>query len=225
MDPAGLKLQKVVIETRFNPSLLYEQKRMFILQPWTEKLPNVSQTPSTLNLASPERKMKVFCEWNRAGVDVEEVTNFANFRDESHNFLRSVLEGLIIKKINRIGVRHFFLYPWPENFESLNKLLVEQSVNEALNSSLPRRNVKDMALVLVYTDGDAQYRVATGPLSRKEFPDHFAFELTKEIETAILIDHDYYSTNWNEKHDIKGFIQTANKSADEWSKAYITFLK
>jgi hypothetical protein len=189
-----LRFMRIVFETRFHGSLFYEDQRKGLFQDLTEKFSEIRVGPNVIEVRNPQRYFKLFAEWNRAGSSMEDITNFANFRDETHNFLTKLYEALKIKKMRRTGVRFFYVLPSAESYfdlkQGLTRLCYREQVIKAWGDKYD-----DMALVLVYKDGDNIYQLTLGAVEGEEVKAkcNLEYDIDNIPERGVLFDVDYYN--------------------------------
>jgi len=207
----------VISEARYVPRLNYAQKRASVLQKWVDKLSGALRIGEDLVEVSDKSKyLMFFAQRDRAGSAMENVTNFAHFRDETRNFFNDLNEGFGIEDFRRLGVRHFYTLPSDKSFDQLNRTLAEIGLQKQIVSLLGK-NQKDLAISLVYSDEENDYRVLFGPVTKSEIIDKatLRFPIPEELpDVGVLIDIDYYC-NQRKKYDVRDFIQKAHRCAQK----------
>lgn len=225
MKVESLRFIKTIFEAKYEASLLYHDKRKELFQGLTEKFPAVGLGSNTIEVRNQTKQFKLFAEWNRAGSSMEDVTNFANFRDETHNFLTKLCEVFEIRRMKRIGVRFFYLLPSRESYYDLKKHLARICYQERIIKAWGDE-YDDMALVLVYKDRDNFYHLRLGAVEGEEVIEKcgLEYDIDDVPERAILFDIDYYNMvpeiPWAQK-----FINQANKFVEPKTKEFIKLLE
>ena len=216
MEFGRLKLFKCIFEIRHFPCLFYEEKRRIVFSRLEEKYSAMKLTRELIEARNDQKSIKIFSEWHRAGVAVENLTNFSYFRDETNNLITALMKEYEISKIDRVGTRLFYVLPSDDPVEILKKKLSTGFYKtEFLN--LFGEAVSDFGVLLNCTSGETSHRFYCGPMDGKEIILKAELEFPPQDipDNALFFDIDSYKTTF-EGRQVKSFIEGARTKAENW---------
>jgi len=222
-------IKQVICEIRFNPILGYHQKRIETCEKFKEKLPHWWLDIARIDMYDQKEKeesQRIFTLTSRgASLLYKDVGPYDNFKALSSYLLENVTSNLEIRDVTRIGVRFFYLSEFENSFSKLKDLLISKLYKNEFTKNLEiERKLSDLAYILVFSQNNTKFRIALGPVSKKEIQERFGNKEEKDLEVALLFDLDCFLENISSTI-IKKFLKTSYTYSHAILDKTINYLK
>jgi hypothetical protein len=194
------KAWKHVFEIRYPASPLLFDKRGKLLEQFKgEPFTGWSIDKNRIDLYNQEQSISVFAGFNNAGGSAEDPPTFTYYKDHIQRWLKLIIPEISIQKINRIGLRTFYL-------AQVNDLTFEKLFSSFLNSYLKTQNglwgfsnakPTDIGITLDAIIDKQKLHIVTGPMEHKQAKSLFECESTKKKipPLSVFVDIDYFMEN------------------------------
>ncbi len=177
----GLPRRKVVLEVRYPPRLAFYTAMDSLGQQLLDKFPKWVRTPQTLELLDPDRHRRLFLSHSRCFYDADAADQPGEV-DFAAQILGQVLDVIAPERLERVGLRQFFVADLDKSFE----LMVDELNGRFLSGrntllAIAGDEMTDLSLLADFeTESGLKYHLRLGPM----VPDQF-FEIVPH-ETRLF---------------------------------------
>jgi len=194
-------LHNCICEIRFKPSFIYHSKRYEICEKIRNKLPNwnIDMRKIELNdsFGKKEEDRKNFVRFTNRGasLNTHNAGVYENFKSLAEYVFPKIINGLELVKLDRIGIRCFYIFPSDSGFSDLKEFLFNKLYNVEVKNSKIFGEITDIAYVINSRKNNCDLRIEIGPLKKEEITSRFNFLGEIAPEVSILLDLDYSKKN------------------------------
>ena len=185
---------RLVLEIRHSqvPELFLNKEKIFLAITGQES-PINSFNGEGIRVHIKKKKMFVVVEPGRTGVLTEELSNEKNSKDLIYQIFSKLNEHLSWKKIDRVGIRSFWIHPTEENFDNFVQIFKDvffNTSNDVLNES------KDVGSFLTLYDGNNRVNFISGPMEKAQLlNEYMTYKDGTFPDRFVFVDIDYSITN------------------------------
>ncbi len=194
MNFSDLRLNRVILELRYDKGYLYWDRCGATIVEICKKFPEWKWKGVTVELASLkniQRRMElVFNFWNIRFIQ-NKVENLNQFKEATDRITPFIVEKLEIEKFKRIGNRYQYVFPL-KNPEQGKKIIQESSIIEIPKEKLALFTEKPTkAAFVVYLENEnLRYRIELVGIERLEVPENIKIDEQFEPKYGLRIDID-----------------------------------
>lgn len=190
-------LYECICEIRFKPKFIYYNKRLEICEKFQNKLPNWKIDIGRIELhdssgKKDEDRRNIFSFTNRgASLDTQNAGVYENFKSLADFIFPKIINGLELVKLDRIGIRSFFVFQSDSPFSELKDFLFNKLYNVEVENDKIFGEITDIAYIINTTKKGHDLRIETGPVTKAEIEHRFTFKIKDVPEVGVLVDLDY----------------------------------
>jgi len=132
------------------------------------------------------------------------------FQDRAMAFTKLILNNkdYSIPNITRFGCRVKIFFPCEKDFDSLNKTLNENLINNSLREIVSHKET-DLQVVIEFNEKGFRSRLTLGPMHKDEIKTQMNFESDYFSKVGLYMDVDYYKTEDIDKSKISIYLKEA----------------
>jgi hypothetical protein len=194
-------LYNYICEIRFEPRFIYHGKRYEICEKIQNKLPNwnidIGKIELNDSFGKKEEDRKNFFRFTNRGasLNTHNAGVYENFKSLAEFIFPKIIEGLGLVKLDRIGIRSFFIYQSDSGFSDLKDFLFNKLYNVEVKNNKIFGEITDIAYVINTRKNNCDLHIEIGPLKKEEIMNRFGFVGKIAPEVSILLDLDCSKKN------------------------------
>lgn len=194
MNFSDLRLNRVILELRYDEGFLYWDKCGATILEIQKKFPEWKWDSVTTDLAglkNLQRKMELVFNYGSIRFIQNKVENLSQFKEATEGITPLIVEKLEIEKFKRVGNRYLYIFPL-ENPEQGKKIIQKSSIIEipkgklALFSGEPTKT----AFVVHLENENFHYRIELVGIERLEVPENIKIDKEFDPKYGLRVDID-----------------------------------
>lgn len=223
-------LYRCICEIRYAPKFIYHNKRLEICEKLQNKLPNWKINIGGIELhdssgKKEEDRRNFFNFTNRgASLDTQNADVYGNFKSLAEFLFPKIINGLGLIKLDRIGIRTFFIFQSDSDFSDLKDLLFNKLYNVEIKNDKIFGEITDIGYVVNTRKYNCDLHIEIGPLKKEEIKNRFGFVGKIAPEVSILLDLDYHKINV-ESNIFPKMLKEYNEIIDDIQTNLLNYLK
>jgi uncharacterized protein (TIGR04255 family) len=159
-----------------------------------------------------------------ASLNTHNAGVYDNFKSLAEYVFPKIIDGLGLVKLDRIGIRSFYIFPSDSGFSYLKELLFNKLYNVEVNNNKIFGEITDIAYVINTRKNNCDLHIEIGPLRKEEIMSRFNFVGKIAPEVSILLDMDCYKKNI-ESNILLNMLKEYNKIVDDTQADFLNYLK
>ena len=223
-------LHNCICEIRFKPRFIYHSKRYEICEKIQNKLPNWNIDMGKIELhdsfGKKEEDRKNFFRFTNRGasLNTHSAGVYENFKSLAEYIFPKIIDGLELVKLDRIGIRSFYIFPSDSGFSDLKEFLFNKLYNVEVKNNKIFGEITDIAYVINTRKNNCDLHIEIGPLKKEEIMSRFNFVEERAPEVSILLDLDYSKKNI-ESNILLNMLKKYNEIIDDIQTDLLNYLK
>jgi len=159
-----------------------------------------------------------------ASLNTHNAGVYENFKSLAEYVFPKIIDGLGLVKLDRIGIRSFYIFPSDSGFSDLKEFLFNKLYNVEVKNKKIFGEIADIAYVINARKNNCDLHIEIGPLKKDEIMSRFNFvgEITPEV--SILLDLDY-SKKTIESNILLNMLKEYNEIIDDIQADLLNYLK